>query len=209
MRDFISKNVLSLLVLVLVLILLLQRCGSDGTIPKATHDTVTSIQYHYIKDTGYSKPIFIKGQRDTILESSVEYIPSQDYNELYNQFEELKQAVLSKNIYTDKLKIDSFGTIDITDTIQKNQIIGRKYISNLIIPTKTITITNTIPEKPKNQFYIGGGIQGSQVRLIQGFDAGLLLKNKKDQIFGVAVGMNTDGMIRYGIQSYWKIKLHK
>ena len=198
---------MSLLVLVLVLILLLQKCGSDGNISKATHDTVISVQYHYIKDTGYSKPTFIKGQRDTILESSVEYVPSQDYDELYNQFEELKQAVLSKNIYTDKLKIDSFGTVEIIDTIQRNQIIGRRYINNLIIPTKTITITNNIPIKPKNQFYIGGDIQGSQIKLIQGFDAGILLKNKKDQIFGATVGISTTGEIRYGIQSYWKIKL--
>lgn len=210
MRDFITKNFLSLIVIVLIVILLLQRCGSDGTVaPKNTSDTVSVTHYHYFKDTSKSKPVFIKGERDTVLENSIEYIPSQDYDDLYSQFEELKQAVLSKNVYKDNLKIDSFGTISITDTVQNNRIIGRQYINNLIIPEKTTTITNTIYPKPKNQFYIGGGVQGSQVKIIQGFDAGLMLKNKKDQIFGVTAGINTSGEIRYGVQSYWKIKLHK
>jgi hypothetical protein len=35
----------------------------------------------------------------------------------------------------------------------------------------------------------------------------LLYKNKKDQIFGASLGINTNGSVVYGVSSYWKIKL--
>lgn len=201
---------MNLLVLVLVLVIFIQRCGKDGNqLPQNHSDTVYSVQYHYIKDTSSSKPIFIKGERDTILESSVEYIPSDDAAEMKEQFEQLRAELLSRNIFKDQIKIDTFGTIDITDTVQKNQITGRGIIKNLKIPEKITTITNTIYPKPKNQFYAGGGIFGNQIQPIQNINAGILFKNKKDQIFGIGAGLNINGQISYGVQSYWKIKLRK
>ena len=54
--------------------------------------------------------------------------------------------------------------------------------------------------------YIGGGLQGNQYNIINSINGGLLYKNKKDQIYGLSVGINTNGQIVYGISSYWKIK---
>lgn len=210
-RNFVGNNFINLIVVILIVIVLLQRCGGDGgnnTNLNKT-DTVVSVVNHYYKDSGSSKPIFIKGGRDTILESSIEYIPSDDYEELYNQFQDLKAILLSKNIQKDDIPIDTFGHIILTDTIQKNLIIGRGYVSTIKIPEKTITITNTIYPKPKNQWYVGGGISGDKLQIVKQIEAGLLFKNKKDQIFGIFAGMNTNGQVQYGVQSYWKIKLHK
>jgi hypothetical protein len=38
---------------------------------------------------------------------------------------------------------------------------------------------------------------------------GLLLKNKKDQIYNIYGGVDTRGDYQIGVQSYWKIKLGK
>lgn len=209
---FIKKNLISLIIILLILIVIVQRfssCGGQNKQPIVKSDTVTHFYYNYIKDSGQSKPIFIKGQRDTVLESSVEYIPSQDYEELVQQFQELKQELLAKNIYANKIKIDTFGFVEIKDTIQQNKIIGRGFINNLKIPIKETIITNTVSIKPKNQFYIGGSLSGNKTNYINAIDLGILFKNKKDQIIGVKGGLDVTGNWNVGVQSYWKIKFKR
>lgn len=212
MKTYLQKHSLSLIIVVLLVVILLQRCGSvKPEVPNSgtKRDTSILIINHIYKDTTRSKPIFIKGERDTILESSVQYLPSEDYNELYYQFNSLKESLLSKNIYKDSLKIDSLGYIKVVDTIQRNQIIGRSYITDLKIPEKTITIVNTVFPKPKRQLYIGGGVESDNTAVIRQINAGLMYKNKQDQLYGIYGGLNTNGGWSVGVQSYWKIKLKK
>jgi hypothetical protein len=57
--------------------------------------------------------------------------------------------------------------------------------------------------------FFGGGINGNQTLGITGASAGILLKNKKDHIYGLNIGTEINGPVTYGIQSYWKIKLKK
>jgi len=86
-------------------------------------------------------------------------------------------------------------------------VVGRGWTTDIKIPEKTITITNNIYPKPKRQLYIGGGIFLSQSELIKQINIGLLLKNKKDQIYSVSAGIDLKGTPEFGIHSYWKIKI--
>jgi hypothetical protein len=203
------KQLPSIIIIFLVLIILIQRCksGNNTSLNINTHDTITSIQYVYVKDSGHSKPIYIKGGRDTILENTIEYVPSEDYSDLLVQFNDLKIALLSKNIYKDEIPIDTFGNIKITDTIQRNMVVGRGWTTDIKVPEKTITITNNIYPKPKRQLYVGGGIFLSQNEPVRQINIGLLLKNKKDQIYSVSAGIDLKGTPEFGIHSYWKIKI--
>jgi hypothetical protein len=83
-------------------------------------------------------------------------------------------------------------------------IVGRTYNYNLKYPL--VKETQFIPIKPKNQIYIGGGLSGNREGVINQIDGGLLLKTKRDKIFGIKAGLNAQGQTSYGIQSYWKIK---
>jgi hypothetical protein len=208
MKKLIGKHFFSIIIVILLVIIFLQRCD-DGrkkvSLNGNTKDTTVLVINHLFKDTTKSKPVFIKGQRDTLLEYNVYYLPSKNYDSLYAQYNTLKEAFLSKNIYADSLQIDTFGYIKVVDTLQKNQIVGRSFIKDLKIPEKTITIT--IHPEPKRQLYIGGGIFGNQNNIVGQVQAGILLKNKKDQIFGLSTGITANGQIQYGISSYWKIKL--
>lgn len=186
---------------------MLGKCKNQIDIPKDTHDTTTQIHYVYLKDTGNTKPIFIRGQRDTVLENSIEYIPSSDYGDLYNQFQELKSILLSKNIFKDSIPIDTFGYVRIIDTLQKNMILNRKFTTNIKIPEKTITINNTIYPKSNRQLYIGGGINVGKSDIFKHVELGIIYKNKKDHLFGITGGIDTKGYWDVGIHSYWKIKL--
>ena len=69
----------------------------------------------------------------------------------------------SKVLYKDKLVLnDGLGIVEITDTISRNKIIGRKW--NAQINERTITDTKIVKELPKNQVYIGAqGVVGNNV----------------------------------------------
>lgn len=205
MREFITKNFNFLIVAILIVIIFLQKCEGGSVTKINTYDTVTTIQYHYFKDTTLAKPKIIYSSRDTTMENNY-YQSSDDINELKADIQNLKEELFSKNVYRDTYKVDTFGTIEVTDTVQRNNIFNRRYINNLKIPEKTITVTNTIYPKPKSQLYFGGGISGNQVQPVQNFSVGALFKNRKDQMYGVSVGINTSGTITYGVSSFWKIK---
>ena len=84
----------------------------------------------------------------------------------------------------------------------------RGIVKNYTIPIITKYIK--VPEEPKRQLYVGGGLDGTYINktpMINAAKAGLLYKNKKDQIYGATVGVSINGYLVYGLQSYWKIKL--
>jgi len=203
----IKKNLLSLIIVILLIITVLQRCKSDVVVdaPKIIRDTMwVSNDTTIVSKPQVIKTIPYEVSRETIIK---EYLPDSNYAGLLKQYEDLVSQLLAKNIMQDSIRIDTNGYVKITDTVQKNLIVGRSTEVSMKYPV--IKETVTIPQKKVTQMYLGGQVSASQGQLINGLNGGLLLKNKKDQIYGVTVGVNTDGNISYGLQSYWKIKLKK
>lgn len=205
--SFIKANVLNFIILVLLAVILLQRCGGEDKIPpipSIKRDTVWVVKDSLIT----SKPRVIKTveirSNDTIINN---YLPDTNYNKLVGQYQEVVKELLAKNIHSDSIRIDTNGYVKITDTVQKNLIIGRVTEMNIKYPIIKETIT--VHQKPVNQLYIGGGLGASQNALINQVRAGVMLKTKKDQLFGANVGISTQGNVIYGIDSYWKINLRK
>jgi hypothetical protein len=112
----------------------------------------------------------------------------------------------SKVLYKDKLVLsDGLGIVEITDTISRNKIIGRRW--NAQINERTITDTKIVKELPKNQIYVGAqGVVGNNVVM-----AGpqLTLKTKKDNLYGVNFFLDANGNKYYGASVGWKIRLKK
>ena len=105
----------------------------------------------------------------------------------------------------DSIRIDTNGYVKITDTVQKNLIVGRGTRVNIKYPVITETIT--LPAKKVNQVYIGGVFQtGGQNQQI---GASALLKTRKDFALSGSLSVNTYGDLQYGIGAFWKIKLKK
>ena len=112
----------------------------------------------------------------------------------------------SKVLYKDKLVLENgLGTIDITDTISMNKIIGRQW--NAKIKERTITDTKIVKELPKNQVYIGVQtiIGGSNVMV----GPQLTLKTKKDNMYGTGMLIDGHGNKYLGVSLGWKIRLKK
>ena len=195
------NNILSIAILVLAIIIVLQRKSSTPDVigtPIVIKDTVWQEKDSVI----YTSPKVVQTIPVKII--SEKYLPDPNYDKLVLQYQELVKLHLAKNIQKDSVQIDSIGFVKVTDTIQNNIVQNRKWEYNLKYPI----IKETIIEPPKkvNQLYIGGGLQGNQYNIINSINGGLLYKNKKDQLYGLSIGVNTNGQVVYGLSSYWKIK---
>jgi hypothetical protein len=162
-------NAKNILILLLVLVLLFFVLG-DSTYIKEDDHIITRVDT-LIKDTTIYK--YKKGKDipfvvlDTIhqvdeIHDTIKIIS--DYSRTY--------------AYYDTLKIDSAQYVYVSDTISQNKILGRGYGGHFI--QKTITITNEIYRKPKNELFMG--LVGDYNRLDQrlGIGVGVIYKKQKE-----------------------------
>ena len=195
------NNILSIAILILAVIIVLQRSDSSPDIIEKSiviRDTIWQKKDSVI----YTSPKIVQTIPIKII--SEKYLPDPNYDKLVLQYQELVKLHLAKNIQKDSVKIDSIGFVKVTDTVQNNIVQNRKWEYNIKYPIIKETIIE--PSKKVNQLYIGGGLQGNQYNIINSINGGILYKNKKDQIYGLSVGINTNGQVVYGVSSYWKIK---
>jgi hypothetical protein len=181
-----------------------KRQNADSHIVKS--DTITYVHYVYYKDTTRTKPTLVQRIRDTLFESYVEYYPAEGYSELLEQFQALKQDLLSRNIYKDSLYLDSLGWVKITDTVQKNTLIGREVVKNIKIPEKTTYVINDVVVNERELY------AGPSLILLSptsfGLGGGILYKDLKNRIYGGNVFW--DGRrFTYGVSYYTLLKKNK
>jgi len=203
---------LSIIIVILVVVLFFQQggCGYVNFSGKKSDTTVIRDTQWSVHDTTIYKTLMGKGKtlHDTI-QTPPEYIADTNYPKLLAQYNDLLSKYMALVEFKDTIRLDTLGYVSIIDTVNQNSIRGRSVRSNYKIPTITNTVTIQHYEKPKTQMFFGGGIDGNQTLGITGASLGVLLKNKKDHIYGLNLGTQIDGGVTYGIQSYWKIKLKK
>lgn len=80
--------------------------------------------------------------------------------------------------YSDTFRIDTSAYVYVHDTISQNRILGRGYGGHFV--QKTITITNNIYHKPKNELYLGliGDFRRFDEKL--GVGVGVIYKKQKE-----------------------------
>jgi hypothetical protein len=220
---FVKNNFLSLIILVLIGVLFFQRCGQKkDTTVVAKADTSKPVVV-YVTQPAQQVPAY---QPQPIVITSPNQpgspivIPPQyqntsnDIKELTQQVKDLAAQFYATKVYRDSIQLrdsagNRVGVFHNYDSVGQNSILKRSPSYQLSFPHTYQTVTIKEPYKPVNQLYIGGGISGNQTSFVQAFEAGLMLKNRKDQLYGVKAGISTSGSVVYGLQSYWKIKLHK
>lgn len=202
--KFIKDNLLTVVILVLLSIIILQKCGAPAPVeaPTVVRDTTWVVKDSLI----IGKPQLIKSisveSHDTIINH---YIPDTNYARLVDQYQKVVAELLAKNIHQDSIRIDSTGYVKLTDTVQKNVIVGRSTYVNIKHPIIKETIT--LPAKKVTQMYVGGVVQAAPA--INQISVGALLKTRNDFLFGTSLGVNTNGALQYGVGAYWKLKLKK
>ena len=206
-----KQNFFLIIILVLVAIIVVQQCTSDNGSDKPIIK-VDGKKYELLSqkiDTVFVdkfKTKYIKGSdiyHETIVEKEKRVeVPVYLKGDTIRIVEDYHKKVL----YKDKLVLDdNLGTIEITDTISMNKIIGRKW--NAQVKERTITDTKIVKELPRNQVYAGlGGVVGNSNVLV---GPQLTLKTKKDNIYGLNVYVDNNLNKYIGFNLAWKIKLKK
>jgi hypothetical protein len=156
------KNILILALIVVVLFFVLApNNGGGGTKVITKIDTI--IKHDTIKKYKKGNDIpFV------VLDTLYQIDEVHDTTYIVNDYNTIKS-------YSDTLQINADNSVYIQDTITQNRIIGRSYVANL--SEKTITITNDIYHKPKNELFIG--LIGDIRRLDNKIGVGVGLNYKK------------------------------
>ena len=113
----------------------------------------------------------------------------------------------AKYFYTDTIQIDTLGSIIVNDTVSRNLISFRDVQSNIFIPTTTVTNTVYLY---KREFFggisIGGMINPVQSESPIDYISGeLMYVNKKRNVYGFGLGIDSDFHPIISGRMYWKI----
>jgi len=209
MKGILKLDFKTLLIAVLlIVILLLKMCTPKPNPVPGEVIKVDGKKYEVIKritDTQYitkTKTLYKPGE--TIYVDRPIYVDvPQDVDTT-----EILRDYYAKYVYKDTIKLeDSLGMVTLTDTIQKNKIIGRKFKSEI----NQITIKDSIfiKELPKNQIYVGGIIGADRKVGFNYFGPTLVLKTKSDNMYSIGIGLNNNFTTSIQAGIYWKIKLKK
>jgi hypothetical protein len=165
------------------------------------HDTAWKIHDSIVvKKVPVYKEVIVK------IASRPEMLPDTNYANLKRQYEALLQLYLNKLVYSDTIRVGTYGYIAVLDTIAENKLAYRKTQENYKIPIvkETKTITKYAP--PVRNLFVGGGITTSKTLGIQGIEAGIIYKTKKDALFNAKASVDLNGTPIYGFGYYHKIK---
>ena len=184
--KLLNKIIPYLVIGILVLVILYQK-GCFGVSKKGDQIEINGKKYEVVKheiDTFYevkTQTLYKKG-KDIVHEVEVvKEIPANvDTGSILKDY-------YARVFYKDTFKLkDTLGFIVINDTISKNRVQNRKFYSSINIPTVKEKI---YLREISNDWYIGPSfVLGSSPSL--GGD--LYLKNKKDLLLGVGLGVNSN-----------------
>jgi len=198
-----NLNIKDILIVVLVIVVIFMRsCGGNGDEPVVI--TKTEIKYDTITNeiTKYVPKLTtrIVTKLDTITDSV--YIVKHDtvLGSMVIDTAKILEDFFAQYVYQDTQDFDSVKFV-INDTISKNQILSRGIQYTLVRPKITITEKHYINRR---EFYIGLGIMGTPQRLSY-VGPQLNYKDKKRNLFGLGVGIDSDLQPVVSINFAWRI----
>lgn len=165
------------------------------------HDTTWKIHDSIVvKKVPVLKEVIVK------VASRPEMLPDTNYATLKRQYMALLQLYLNKVVYSDTIKVGTYGYIAVLDTIAENKLAYRKTQENYKIPVVKETKTITKYNPPVRNLFVGGGITTSNSLGIRGIEAGIIYKTKKDALFNAKASVDLNGSPLYGFGYYYKLK---
>lgn len=177
-----------LLLAAIIYIFFFQMCGTK-------QDCENKVTTRVIRDTTYVT------QRDTIaryvpkITSVIEPVHIVFRDTLLNYKDVDTAAILRDYFYTryyEDSTLVKYGKVIVKDSVSKNRIISRSWVTDFKIPV----IKETITEQKKNQVY--AGFSGLFGQTAIGAEINFTLKTKKDKQYEIGAGL-------FGLQPYARI----
>ncbi len=193
------KNIVyGAIILFLIILLYRAECGRPVVPIGSEKVVVDGKKYEVIRkviDTQYVK-YTEKGEKETVFHDTTIYVPIPVLDSV--KLDSIVKLYYAKNVYSDTLKLN-YGSIYVQDSVQHNSIVHRKWSADLLIPKETETLI--VKEPARNRLYFGAGAAyGTSVMP----SVGLMLKTKKERIYGVSLGVS-NGLPIYGGSIYVKL----
>ena len=165
------------------------------------HDTSWQVHDSIVEKT---KVVYKEVRVDVM--SKPEMLPDTNYAKLKEQYMALLQLYMNKLVYSDTIRVGTYGYIAVLDTINENKLKYRRTRDNYSIPIvkETKTITKYAP--PTRNVFVGAGVLVNNALGIRGAEAGIILKTKKDQLYNIKASVDIDGNVMYGAGYYYKLK---
>jgi hypothetical protein len=209
MGKFIDKVDMKTIVIfgLIIVIFLLNMCSTDvsndGKTVKIAGKTYTIVKHEIDTVIVPVKQIVYKKGEDIYVDSTI-YVEVPAVVDTSS----IIQNYYSQVIYKDTLRLsDSLGYIALTDTIFNNSILNRKWES--YVNKFTIREVTIVEPLPKNQLYVGGFGGFNSVLSSVYLGPTIMLKNKKDNMFGIGLGVGTGKEVLFQGNIYRRIKLKK
>jgi hypothetical protein len=208
-------NAKNFIIVILIILLFLAFFNPGGHLPNRTVLKLDSIPYAVSDTVTIDSLVEVEVEIEVPVEIEVEkrievpVLTPVDTNEIlkvyFAKIEHKEVLTLPNNV----------GTVTITDTISKNSIVNRKFISDIKQMIVKDTIYTKEPKKGQMFFGFNGGLNKSNV--VSHIGTGLMYKTKEDKIFHVGLGVanrlldGTSGQFTPYVDGgvYWKIKLKK
>lgn len=110
----------------------------------------------------------------------------------------------STAFYADTTKSE-YGSIVISDTLSQNRITGRSVITDLRLPTITVTKERTVEAPKRTQVYVTLLATGSEEAPLGALGGGFLLKTKKDALWHLTSQVDAQKRLYFSLGRSWKI----
>ena len=200
------------IILVLAIVLFRSECSMSDNIKNEIK--IDGKKYDVIKaDTD---TVFVKVNPDVVYKSGKNIyrdttiyrdVPSFGLSDagaevIQQYYDSILMSHFATNVYIDTIKFGKHGSLYIKDSIQENKILSRESNADLMFPS--VTNTTIVKEKPKNQLYLGArGIFANGT--VSGVGTGLILKSKKDRLYGVGAIIDGKKNINFALDFYIKL----
>ncbi len=202
------RNILKYLPWLAIAVLLFLLFNSRDKGNKGSVTTVTKIKVEYVHDTFYVEVPGPTVTKTVVKEVPVTHKPAGDYNSLLIQYNALALDYFTEVNYSDTIYRDSSYVVA-DHKVSENSLQSSSYYFHLSYPVITKeTVTTIIPE-PRRQMFIGGTVGTSMDLKRQSIGAGLLYKNKKENMIGFDYSITTAGQSAVRVNSYFLINLKR
>lgn len=119
-------------------------------------NSTTTYVYHTDSSKAYQpQPVNVLPANPVVIQQPQYQPDTSSIAALRDQFNKLVQRHTERNVYSDTLKVDSIGWVNVRDTVSENKLSSRSFNYKI----KERVITNTVTAKPRNQVYGGFSLE--------------------------------------------------
>ena len=194
-RDFIYI----IAIVVLFCIVLTKGTCNNPLVPKPEVVVTTVIDTVYNTNT-VNVPTYVPKYKTIVITDTFKVPANIDTNAIIANY-------YTQTEYIDTVKLDSIGYVRLRDILEQNKIKSRDVFYNYKVPTITKEITKTIQPVNKRQVYVGVDARFDKTTIVHSIGVDLMLKNKKDMIYGINLGVSSSMIPNFGGVILWKIKV--